>query len=480
MALVPAKCTNCGGQIEVDSTKEAGICKHCGTAFITEKAINNYTTINNVTNHITKIINGKEFEDGEDFYNRAMSHLKLDEIDEAKDCIAKAIKKNPENSEFRFAEILIETKNLTEFKTIFDSKKLDALLKSADETSKEKWSKETGFDFTKTKKELFVSALKKVIETKNFELVDSASSYLKKLDDKDYEELFKENISYFEELIVKVLSQGYYGDEKKIAWCERLLGEVMDRKIYSVEDSFRLVSFYVDHVMEKMVRMGSKESFGRLRITDDNYKIFTRTGSICVPYQQVEQLIIEAEFKANSYEGLYVTPNIRNYEELGKMFKLGSDALTAYVLDYKEEEKEILKKIYNTKKLKYFNKEVERRAKEKKRLETKSGRAIENVKKFFGFVLIGIIDASKWMFVVLIACAIIFAVFDVVQSNDIMSTAFKWSLLGAGVGFVCSVAWQFIGPKIKQKKIDKMNKENEKRKNEPSVELPSKSMKNKK
>lgn len=47
MALVPAICTQCGAQIEVDDTHEAGICKHCGTAFITEKAINNYNITNN-------------------------------------------------------------------------------------------------------------------------------------------------------------------------------------------------------------------------------------------------------------------------------------------------------------------------------------------------------------------------------------------------------------------------------------------------
>ena len=44
MPLVAAKCTQCGANIEVDETKEAGICKYCGTAFITEKAINNYNT----------------------------------------------------------------------------------------------------------------------------------------------------------------------------------------------------------------------------------------------------------------------------------------------------------------------------------------------------------------------------------------------------------------------------------------------------
>lgn len=49
MGFVAAKCTQCGANIEVDDTKEAGICKYCGTAFVTEKAINNYI-INNTIN----------------------------------------------------------------------------------------------------------------------------------------------------------------------------------------------------------------------------------------------------------------------------------------------------------------------------------------------------------------------------------------------------------------------------------------------
>ena len=42
MGLIAAKCTQCGANIQIDDTKEAGICEFCGTAFITEKAINNY------------------------------------------------------------------------------------------------------------------------------------------------------------------------------------------------------------------------------------------------------------------------------------------------------------------------------------------------------------------------------------------------------------------------------------------------------
>ena len=49
MAFVPAKCTQCGAAIEVDESKDAGICKYCGTPFVTEKAINNYNTY--VTNN---------------------------------------------------------------------------------------------------------------------------------------------------------------------------------------------------------------------------------------------------------------------------------------------------------------------------------------------------------------------------------------------------------------------------------------------
>ena len=58
MALIPAKCTQCGANIEVDDTHEAGICKYCGTAFITEKAINNYNTyITNNNNFAGATIN---------------------------------------------------------------------------------------------------------------------------------------------------------------------------------------------------------------------------------------------------------------------------------------------------------------------------------------------------------------------------------------------------------------------------------------
>ena len=37
MPLVNAKCTNCGGTLQVDAAKEAAVCPFCGSAFIVEK-----------------------------------------------------------------------------------------------------------------------------------------------------------------------------------------------------------------------------------------------------------------------------------------------------------------------------------------------------------------------------------------------------------------------------------------------------------
>lgn len=42
MGFIAAKCPECGANISVDDTREAGICEYCGTAFVTEKVINNY------------------------------------------------------------------------------------------------------------------------------------------------------------------------------------------------------------------------------------------------------------------------------------------------------------------------------------------------------------------------------------------------------------------------------------------------------
>ena len=48
MAFVVAKCTECGGQLEVEQSKKAANCQYCGNAFIVQEAINNYNTTINI------------------------------------------------------------------------------------------------------------------------------------------------------------------------------------------------------------------------------------------------------------------------------------------------------------------------------------------------------------------------------------------------------------------------------------------------
>ena len=53
--LVPAICTQCGGQVEVDPSQEAAVCKYCGTPFIVEKAIQNYTVQHATIEHVDTV-----------------------------------------------------------------------------------------------------------------------------------------------------------------------------------------------------------------------------------------------------------------------------------------------------------------------------------------------------------------------------------------------------------------------------------------
>lgn len=53
--LVPAKCTNCGGELTVDPTQEAAVCQFCGTPFIVSKAVHNYNVQHNT--YQTNIVN---------------------------------------------------------------------------------------------------------------------------------------------------------------------------------------------------------------------------------------------------------------------------------------------------------------------------------------------------------------------------------------------------------------------------------------
>ncbi|MCR5403836.1 MAG: hypothetical protein K6E91_08485 [Butyrivibrio sp.] len=53
--IVPASCTQCGGTVEVDPNSEKAVCPFCGTSFIVEKAINNYTVEHATIEHADNV-----------------------------------------------------------------------------------------------------------------------------------------------------------------------------------------------------------------------------------------------------------------------------------------------------------------------------------------------------------------------------------------------------------------------------------------
>lgn len=99
MGFVAAKCTECGANIEVDDTKEAGICKYCGTAFVTEKAIKNYNTyITNNNNFAGANINVV----GADIDNLIVLAKNAQDVgnySEAKDYYSRILEMQPMNSD---------------------------------------------------------------------------------------------------------------------------------------------------------------------------------------------------------------------------------------------------------------------------------------------------------------------------------------------------------------------------------------------
>ncbi len=87
MSLVPAKCTQCGANLDVDSSQEAAVCPHCDTPFITEKAINNYNTTN-VTNIDTinaEVINVESSDSATNLARTAETLVNFGEWDKARE-----------------------------------------------------------------------------------------------------------------------------------------------------------------------------------------------------------------------------------------------------------------------------------------------------------------------------------------------------------------------------------------------------------
>ena len=98
MGVVAAKCTQCGAKIEVDDTKEAGICPYCNTPFVVEKAIKQYQAITNIENQTNFYYGESAFEKEKKQCKILLMLLNNLDLKYLKDHALKVMETNPENT----------------------------------------------------------------------------------------------------------------------------------------------------------------------------------------------------------------------------------------------------------------------------------------------------------------------------------------------------------------------------------------------
>lgn len=111
MPIVSAVCPSCGGQLEVDNSKDAGICQFCGNAFITEKAVNNYH-IKYEVKADTVIMNSKT--SMEDLLERESVYLKISDIPHLEQLYEDMSKLYPKRHEGWWGKIMLLTKGFSD------------------------------------------------------------------------------------------------------------------------------------------------------------------------------------------------------------------------------------------------------------------------------------------------------------------------------------------------------------------------------
>ena len=113
MPLVAAKCTNCGSNLQVESTKEAAVCEYCGSAFIVEKAINNYN-ISRVEHLHADVVQIMDSDAADNLHRSAMTYLKMDSVKEAAETFEKMRQKYPFDSRGWYGAMQTDTKDFSQ------------------------------------------------------------------------------------------------------------------------------------------------------------------------------------------------------------------------------------------------------------------------------------------------------------------------------------------------------------------------------
>lgn len=111
--IVPAICTQCSAQIKVDASLDAAICRHCGTAFIVEKAIAQYSIQEMKNTHIGHVETINIHHDSENkkpkgFFDRSLDKWVQVQLEREKRKAEEArLKAEMEKQELKYLPLLI-------------------------------------------------------------------------------------------------------------------------------------------------------------------------------------------------------------------------------------------------------------------------------------------------------------------------------------------------------------------------------------
>jgi len=105
MPLVPAKCPECGGNINIDPEKKAAVCEFCKQPFVVEDAINNFNTTYNITNNNeikADVVNVFDASSNvSNLISRAKEYIDNVFYEKAEEYLNKALDSAPQNTEAR-------------------------------------------------------------------------------------------------------------------------------------------------------------------------------------------------------------------------------------------------------------------------------------------------------------------------------------------------------------------------------------------
>lgn len=317
MALIPVLCPNCGASIEIESNDETYTCKHCGTSFVTEKVINNnsYNTVHNITNNITKVVNGDTDDDADDFFNRGLSHLKLDNITDAKRCFAEAIRKDPSGGLYYFYYLVAATKKFTSVEGYFNNLiiyndgadyyfKLDYIFKLLNNEQLSLLTKEYGINFKDGKSAFVFDIAKKFYSTSLVkEPLVNEQYYL--LNDPDN----------FNNKIFELLDEK--SREKLASVVEDCLQDMMTKKLDFSKMFNNLCNLYLGYFnIEKFYKSylkKAKGSDGTLVINELTRKIFEKDGVLKIDDPEITMLDFRLEESTDDFNKIIITNNLTDF-----------------------------------------------------------------------------------------------------------------------------------------------------------------------